>query len=66
MRVLSETLGLKRPLKKISTLGVPIRYWVLNGEDLTNVDGLKRIKSLKMTKLYMWHISCVSELIVTA
>jgi len=53
MRVLSETLGLKRPLKKISTLGVPIRYWVLNGEDLTNVDGLKRIKSLKMTKLYM-------------
>jgi len=29
--VLSETLSLKRPQKKPN--GVPIRYWVLNGED---------------------------------
>jgi len=38
--VLSETLGLKRPPNFFPTLEVPIRYWVLNGEDLTNVDGL--------------------------
>ena len=38
-RALSETLSLKRPLEFFSILKVPIRYWVLNGEDLTNVDG---------------------------
>ena len=33
--VLSETLGLKRPPNFFSTLGVPIRYRVLNDKDLT-------------------------------
>jgi len=38
--VLSETLGLKRPQKKI-TWKVSIKYQVLNGKNLTNMDDLK-------------------------
>ena len=38
--VLSETLGVKRSPKKKFPMGVPIRYQVLNGEDLTIGDGL--------------------------
>jgi len=41
LRVLNETLGLKRPLIFFSALWVPIRYQVLNGKDPINVDGLR-------------------------
>jgi len=37
--VLSETLSRKRP-PIFFHIGVPIRYWVLNGKDPTNVDAL--------------------------
>jgi hypothetical protein len=41
LEVLSETLGLKRPSNFfLSTMGVPIRYQILNGKDSTNVDAL--------------------------
>jgi len=33
--------GSYKTLKKNYTLGVPIRYQVLNDEDLTNVDALR-------------------------
>jgi len=38
--VLSETLSLKRPPNFFPTLKVLIRYRVLNGKDLTNMDDL--------------------------
>jgi len=38
--VLSETMSLKRPSNFFPTIKVPIRYEVLNDEDLANVDGL--------------------------
>ena len=42
IEVLSETLSLRKPSKKYFTLRVSIRYQVLNDEDLTNVDALRR------------------------
>jgi len=44
LRVLGETLGLKRPPKYFSILKVSIRYRVLNDKDPINVNAL----------IYLW------------
>ena len=58
MGVLSETLGLRRPPRKISPMGVPIRYRVLNDEDLT-IGGVScKYTSAKIEQMPHQHIAC--------
>jgi len=66
MRVLSETLDLKKTPKNISPIGVLVRYRVLNGEDLTIMREIWLKRLVRLTQIVAFSmLSCISNQIVS-